>query len=132
MALENMYKLRDLLLYKKIKKAKDNELELTDGTKIEFYLSDYDCCAGAYGEWILSDNFEGCITDVTYKHSKIEDYDEVEERVKLTIFHNQNTIAQANCYGDNGNGGYYFSVLSVNVRSVNGESLDDFPLLSVL
>ena len=78
MALENMYKLRELLLYKKIKKADNNTLELTDGTKIEFYLSDYDCCAGAYGEWILSDNFEGCITDVTYKHSKTEDYSDVE------------------------------------------------------
>ena len=132
MALENMYKLRELLLYKKIKKAENNTLELTDGTKIAFYLSDYDCCAGAYGEWILSDNFEGCITDVTYKHDKTGDYGYSEERVKLTIFHNQNTIAQANCYGDNGNEGYYYSVLSVNVRKVNGETLDDFPLLSVL
>ncbi|WP_455485098.1 DUF7448 domain-containing protein [Gemella sp.] len=131
MALENMYKLRELLLYKKIKKAKDNELELSDGTKIEFYLSDHDCCAGAYGEWILSDNFEGCITDITYKHSKTGDYGEVEERVKLTVFHNQNKIAQAECYADNGNAGYYFSVLSVEVRSINGEKLDDFTLLSV-
>lgn len=130
--LENIYKLKKLLLYKEIKEAKGNKLELTDGTKIEFYMSDNDCCAVASGKWILSDNFEGCITDVTYKHSKTSDYGEVEERVKITIFHNQNTIAQANCYGDNGNGGYYFSVLSVNVRSVNGESLDDFPLLSVL
>lgn len=33
MALENMYKLKELLLYKKIKKAENNTLELTDGTK---------------------------------------------------------------------------------------------------
>ena len=129
--LENIYKLKKLLLYKEIKEAKGNKLELTDGTKIEFYMSDKDCCAGAYGEWILSDNFEGCITDVIYKHSKTDDYGEVEERVKLTVFHNQNKIAQADCYADNGNAGYYFSVLSVNVKNIDGKELDDYILLSV-
>ncbi|WP_294681956.1 hypothetical protein [uncultured Gemella sp.] len=40
--LENIYKLKKLLLYKEIKEAKGNKLELTDGTKIEFYMSDND------------------------------------------------------------------------------------------
>lgn len=57
--LENIYKLKKMLLYKEIKKAKGNKLELTDGTKIELYMSDNDCCALASGEWILSDEFEG-------------------------------------------------------------------------
>ena len=129
--LENIAKLKELLLYKEIESAEDNTLILKDGTQIEFYLSDYDCCAGAYGDWILSDNFEGCITNVTHKYSEEKECGETQACLKLTIFHNQNEIAQAKCYADDGNGGYYFSVLSVNVKSINGETVDDFELLSV-
>ena len=38
--LTNLYKLKELLLYKEIKSAEDNILVLKDGTQIEFYLSD--------------------------------------------------------------------------------------------
>ena len=129
--LKNIAKLKELLLYKEIESVEDNTLILKDGTQIEFYLSDYDCCAGAYGDWILSDNFEGCITNITHKYSEEKKYGETQARLKLTIFHNQNEIAQAKCYADDGNGGYYFSVLSVNVKSINGKTVDDFELLSV-
>lgn len=129
--LTNLNKLKELLLYKEIKSAEDNILVLKDGTQIEFYLSDYDCCAGAYGDWILSDNFEGCITSVTHKYSEEKQCGETKARLRLTILHNQNRIAQAECYADDGNAGYYFSVLSVNVKSINGETLDDFEIISV-
>lgn len=72
--LKNIAKLKELLLYKEIESSEDNTLILKDGTQIEFYLSDYDCCAGAYGDWILSDNFEGCITNVTHKYSEEKEY----------------------------------------------------------
>lgn len=127
---DGLNKLKELLLYKEIESAEDNTLILKDGTQIEFYLSAYDCCAIACGDWILSDNFEGCITNITHKYSEEKEYGQTQVTLKLTIFHNQNEIAQAECYADNGNGGYYFSVLSVNVKSINGETLDDFELLT--
>ena len=129
--LENIYKLKKLLLYKEIKEAKGNKLELTDGTKIEFYMSDNDCCAVASGEWILSDEFEGCITNVDFSFSDEDFYGGRCVTLKLTIYHNQNKIAQADCYADNGNAGYYFSVLSVNVKNIDDKQLDDYILLSV-
>ena len=120
-----------MLLYKEIKEAKGNMLELTDGTKIEFYMSDNDCCAVASGEWILSDKFEGCITNVDFSYSDEDLFGGRCITLKLTIFHNQNKVAQADCYADNGNAGYYFSVLSVNVKNIDGKELDDYILLSV-
>ena len=70
---DGLNKLKELLLYKEIESAEDNTLILKDGTQIEFYLSDYDCCAGAYGDWILSDNFEGCITHISIVKKKNTD-----------------------------------------------------------
>lgn len=36
----------------------------------------------------------------------------------VTIYSNQNPVAQADCYADAGNGGYYFSVCSLVIGDV--------------
>lgn len=82
----------------------------------------------AYGDWKLLENFEGVITDVKFKAT--EEYrGYTKNRLFITIYHNQNEIAQAECYSDNGNDGYYFSVLSVEVTGIDRTQSKDFKLL---
>ena len=119
---------KKLLLYKEIASVNGDTLTLKDGTKVEFYMSDNDWCAIDYGDWKLLENFEGVITDVKFKATK-EHWDHTENKLFITIYHNQNEIAQADCYSDDGNGGYYFSVLSVRVTNIDGKQIDDFTLL---
>jgi bacteriophage protein len=76
----------------------------------------------------LSENFEGIITDVQFRHDKECFYDENTNKLYITVFHNQNEIAQAECHADDGNG-YYYSVLSVRVTNIDGKKIDDFTLL---
>lgn len=128
--MESLEKLKQVLLYKEIAEVNRNGdvLFLKDGTKVEFYMSDNDCWAVAYGDWKLSENFEGVITDVQFRHDKEVFYDENVNKLYITVFHNQNEIAQAECHADNGNG-YYFSVLSVRVTNIDGKKIDDFTIL---
>nr|DAS17673.1 MAG TPA: hypothetical protein [Caudoviricetes sp.] len=67
------------------------------------------------------------ITDVKFKATKEYFYSTI-KKIYITIFHNQNEVAQAECHADNGNG-YYFSVLSVRVTNIDGKKIDDFILL---
>jgi bacteriophage protein len=76
----------------------------------------------------LSKNFEGIITDVQFRHDKEVFCDENTNKLYITVFHNQNEIAQAECHADDRNG-YYFSVLSVRVTNVDGKKIDDFTIL---
>ena len=41
--------LRQLLLYRRIVKWNDNRIELDNGVKIRIEMTDYDCCAYAFG-----------------------------------------------------------------------------------
>ena len=68
------------------------------------------------------------ITDVKFKATK-ERFDGTIKKIYITIFHNQNEVAQAECHADDGNGGYYYSVLSVRVTNIDGKQIDDFTLL---
>lgn len=125
---ERLNKLKELLLYKEIARANEDTLTLKDGTKVQFYMSDNDWCAFAYGDWKLLENFEGVITDVKFKAT--EEYcGHTENKLFITIYHNQNEIAQAECCSDNGNDGYYYSVLSVEVTNIDGNRIDDFILI---
>lgn len=45
------------------------------------------------------------------------------------MFNNQNAIAQADAFADCGGSGYYYSVLSVRVRNIHHDIVDDFRLL---
>ena len=47
-----------------------------------------------------------------------EDLDYRENNNTLTLYHNQNPIAIADAYADNGNGGYYYSVCSLVIGKV--------------
>ena len=40
-------------------------------------------------------------------------------RNTVTIYHNQNPIAIADCEADAGNGGYYYSVCSLVIKNVH-------------
>ena len=128
--MESLEKLKQVLLYKEIAKVNGNGdvLFLKDGTKVEFYMSDNDWCALAYGDWKLLENVEGVITDVKFKAT--EEYcGRTVNKLFITIYHNQNEIAQADRYSDDGNDGYYYSALSVRVTNIDGKKIDDFTIL---
>lgn len=109
------------LVGRRITSAKCDTLTLNDGTILQLYESDQDCCAGAFGEWEIldPDRLEAAITDVDYEDAAYHDGDTRIAKCKITILHNQNPIALGDGYANAGNGGYYFSVLSLRV-AVNG------------
>lgn len=116
--------LKKHLLYKTIVKFEEDKLYLDDGTIVSIEMTDNDCCAYAFGEF-KDVKLEALITDV-----KIGDYvdhrfdidaefdDEYEKHNTVTIYSNQNPVAQADCYANAGNGGYYFSVCSLVIGDV--------------
>lgn len=110
--------LRALLVGQKITKANNNTLTLQNGLTLELYESAADCCARAEGQWeILNpNNLEAAITNINYQHATTEDYGCTTNTLTITLLHNQNPIAQANCAADDGNGGYYFSVLNIRAK----------------
>ena len=113
--------LKEKILYKRIKEMTKDKLILEDSTEVYFECTDWDCCAFASGEWKTAE-LDAIITDV-----KMIDYNQDESEVsgfptntaKIVLYHNQNSVAQANLYADAGNGGYYYSVLSVFVNEEN-------------
>ena len=112
--------LKQSLLYKTITAWDNNSLTLSDGTKVIIECTDNDCCAWAGGEF-KDVTLDAIVTDVTI--GKITTFgdpcDMTTNKVTITIYHNQNPIALAECYADNGNGGYYYSVCSLVVNGVN-------------
>lgn len=115
-------KLKEKLLYKRIKGIEGDCLILEDRTEVYFECTEQNCCAGVNGEW-KNVNVDAVITDVKLEnqenHSDTEDYYEPYNKAELVIYHNQNPVAQADLYADVGNGGYYYSVLSVFVNQEN-------------
>lgn len=119
------------LVGRRITTATDDTLTLDDGTTLRLYESDQDCCAGASGEWEIlePDRLEAAITDVDYEAGAYHDGDTRIASCKITILHNQNPIALGDGYANAGNGGYYFSVLSLKV-AVNGTIVCDEEVIS--
>lgn len=109
--------LAKFLVGRKITAANEGTLTLDDGTTLLLYESDSDCCARASGEWKIldPDRLEAAITNVEYEEDTYDNGDTDIATCKITIFHNQNPIALGDGYADAGNGGYYFSVLSLEV-----------------
>ena len=112
--------LKQSLLYKTITAWDNNSLTLSDGTKVTIECSDYDCCAWAGGEF-KDVTLDAIVTDVTIGEITTfgDPRDMTTNKVTITVYHNQNPIALAECYADNGNGGYYYSVCSLVVNGVN-------------
>ncbi|QNN99404.1 hypothetical protein SEA_SEPHIROTH_62 [Gordonia Phage Sephiroth] len=117
--------LSESLIGKRVKSATKSNLTLDDGTVIELFESAQDCCAAAYGDWALADavDLDAAITAVELTSEEQEDYDSHYTSGELRIMHNQNPIALGDLYAGSGNGGYYYSVLSVKVHLPNGGSV---------
>lgn len=111
---------------------KNSVLLLEGGMQVELYESWQDCCAGASGEWAILDaeNLMAGITDVQFEDITEPDdtsdpyYEPNPREATLTILHNQNPIVKGNLYADSGNGGYYFSVLSLKIRFPDSSEYD--------
>lgn len=114
--------LKQKILYKRIKEMTEDKLILEDGTEVYFECTDWDCCASASGFW-KSANLDAVISDVKmvdYEQGECEDvFGYPSNTAKIVLYHNQNSVAQANLYADAGNGGYYYSVLSIFVNDEN-------------
>lgn len=110
--------LKEFLLYKRIVEWTPDYLKLEDGTKITLGLSEWDCCAHAGGEF--SDvKLDAVITNLNISDViKSDDgYGEIENKSTVTLFHNQNPIAQADM--EAGHNGYYYSVGSLVINDIH-------------
>ena len=120
-------KVKELLLFKKIVEWNSDYIILEDGTKVEVYCSEQDCCAYASGNF-KNVELDAVITDVDYKVIKDREWDEYDDTIVseavLTLFHNQNVIAQNMVEADAGNGGYYYSVASLKIGNIELAILD--------
>ena len=112
--------IKEQLLFKKIVAWTEDMLTLDDGTEITIECSEQACCAGAGGTF-KDVVLDAVITNIEIgrEHVTEFEYDGSEHQVTVTIFHNQNPIALADCYADDGNGGYYYSVCSLVVKDVH-------------
>lgn len=109
--------LQERLLYKRIVKWDRDHLELEDGTVVTIELSESDCCAYAGGEFEEVE-LDAVITDVKIgEQVETEDNWGVKSRNVVTIYHNQNPIALANCSA--GHNSYYYSVGSLVIDKIH-------------
>ena len=119
---ENKYieELKQSLLYKTITAWDNNSLTLSDGTKVIIECTDNDCCAWAGGEF-KDVTLDAIVTDVTIGDitTRGDTYGTTTNEVTITVYHNQNPIALAECYADNGICGCYYSVCSLVVNGLH-------------
>lgn len=111
------------LLYKKVKEWTDKTLTLDDGTLVEIVESEQDCCASAGGEW-TNVKLDAVITNVKIENEREQQkFDtwsaESESLATVVLYHNQNPIAQGECYADAGNGDFYYSVCSLKIKDIH-------------
>lgn len=115
----SLEELKELLLFKRIVKWDKDHLELEDGTKVTIEMSESDCCASAGGEF-KDVQLDAVITDVQFgEPHKFDNGDGTTCENTVTIYHNQNPIALAECEADDGNGGYYYSVGSLVIGDIH-------------
>ena len=116
----SLEELKDLLLCKRIVKWDKDFLLLEDGTKATIEMSESDCCAYAGGEF-KDVKLDAVITDVKIGEQATDKFRDGsrENKNTVTIYHNQNPIALAECEANDGNGGYYYSVASIVIGKVH-------------
>ena len=114
--------LNELLLYKRIVKWDTDYLLLENGVKVTIEMSESDCCADAGGEF-CNVKLDAVITDVEIGQ-QVNTSDEwcVGSHNKVTIYHNQNPIAIAECYAEHN--GYYYSVGSLVIGNIHFPVVD--------
>lgn len=125
---ETIEKLKEKVLLKRVSELSHDQLVLADGTTIHFECTDSDCCASADGVWETAKT-NGLITDVQLVDVEKDEssWGETQMLAKLVVMHDKNPIAQAQLRADNGNGDYYFSILSVFVNDESvGEILESY------
>lgn len=109
--------LKEKLLFKRIVEWDEKHLTLEDGTEVTIELSESDCCAYAGGEF-KDVKLDAVITDVEIGEQVSDDSDwGIRKTNKVTIFHNQNPIAQADCEAEHN--GYYYSVGSLVIGDIH-------------
>lgn len=121
-------KLSKILQGKRVMACSAQSLTLEDGTVLHLYESDRDCCANASGEWVIdASRMDAMITNVVVDVIKDRKYngDGHDSYAVIKILHNQNPIALGECHANDGNGGYYYSVLSLRVSLDNKVLLND-------
>jgi len=120
----NLKDLNKNLLYKRIVEWTEDKLVLEDGTVVTLEMSESDCCAYAGGKF-SNVKLDAVITNVEIgERINIPDDDTTVNEVKVTLYHNQNPIAQAEMTADAGNGGYYYSVGSFVVNGIHFPIVD--------
>lgn len=109
----------DRLVGRRITEWSKDHLKIDDGSIITIEMTDYDCCAMAYGEF-KDVKLEAVITDIRFNKPALNYYDgeETFTTQEVVFIHNQNKIAQADLYADNGNGDYYYSVVAFKIRDI--------------
>ncbi|HGQ2914843.1 TPA: hypothetical protein ACL0MS_001236 [Streptococcus pneumoniae] len=92
-------------------------LLLEDGTKVTIEMSESDCCASAGGEF-QDVSLDAVITNIEIgEPEEIPDHWGTGYKNKVTIFHNQNPVAIANCEAEHN--GYYYSVCSLVIGDIH-------------
>lgn len=121
----SLEELKELLLYKRIVKWDKDFLLLEDGTKVTIEMSESDCCASAGGEF-QDVKLDAVITDIEIgeRTTEVTDWGETTSTNRVTIYHNQNPIALAECEANDGNGGYYYSVASLVIGNIHFPVVD--------
>ena len=113
----SLEELKELLLYKRIVKWDKEHLELEDSTRVTIEMSESECCAYAGGEF-QDVSLDAVITDVEIGNPKeTPDHWGIGYTNKVTIFHNQNPVAIANCEAEHN--GYYYSVGSLVIGDIH-------------
>lgn len=105
-------------------------MNLENGTSVELYESEADCCASARGVWCVDEgNLDAIITkveiDLVADRLDTGGYGESESVALITVLSNQNAVVFGECEANDGNGGYYMSVLSLRVRVGDDVALDE-------
>lgn len=117
----SLEELKELLLLKRIVKWDKDFLLLEDGTKVTIEMSESECCCTHAGGEFKDVKLDAVITDVKIGEQVMkEEYcGTTENSNTVTIYHNQNPIALAECEANDGNGGYYYSVGSLVVGKIH-------------
>lgn len=116
----SLEELKELLLNKRIVKWSEDFLLLEDGAKVTIEMSESVCCAYAGGKF-KDVKLDAIITDVKIGEQVTEEIwgGTTESKNTVTIYHNQNPIALAECEADDGNGGFYYSVGSLVIGDIH-------------
>lgn len=116
----SLEELKEMLLHKRIVKWDKDFLLLEDSTRVTIEMSESDCCAYAGGEF-KDAKLDAIITDIKFGEQVKEesDWGETTSTNTVTIYHNQNPIALAECEANDGNGGHYYSVASLVIGEIH-------------